>query len=102
MTDIEQCASGTYWKAMGDAMAISFDELPSSKIGWRDGLYWLEEVEKWSLKYEKANMIPASTNNQLANAHLDVLFLNVPNWLKEVGKKVVSAFVGERLQKAMK
>ena len=101
MTEIEQCASGTYWKAMGDAMAISFDELPSSKIGWRDGLYWLEEVEKWSLKYEEANMIAASTNNQLAEAHLDVLFLNVPTWLKEVGKKVVSVFVGEQLQRAM-
>jgi hypothetical protein len=101
MTDLERCASGTFWKAMGDAMLITFEELPSSKTGWRDGLHWLEEVEKWSLKYEEANMIPAATNNELAEAHLDVLFLNVPTWLNQVGKKVVSILVEERLQKAM-
>jgi hypothetical protein len=101
MTAIERCASGTFWKAMGDAMTISFDELPSSQTGWRDGLHWLAEIEVWSLRYEAANMVPASANNRLAEAHLDVLFINVPSWLNQVGTKVVSVLVGERLQKAM-
>ena len=101
LTDVELCACGTFWKAMGDAMMISCSELPSSKIGWTDGLQWLEEVEAWSLAYEAGNMIPAATNNQLAESHLQVLFINLPTRLTEVGKKVVSVFLGQRLQKAM-
>jgi hypothetical protein len=101
LTDVERCASGTFWKAMGDVMLISFDDLPSGSTGWIDGLHWLEDLETWSLKYEAANMIPAATNNQLAESHLEVLFLNVPTWLNEVGKKVVAVFLGERLRQAM-
>ncbi len=86
---------------MGDAMLISFDDLPSSNTGWTDGLHWLEDIQRWSLQYEATNMLPAATNNQLAESHLDVLFLNVPGWLNQAGKKVVSVLVGERLQKAM-
>jgi len=101
LTDVELCACGTFWKAMGDAMLISFEDLPSSKTGWTDGLHWLEDVRTWSGMYEAKNMIPATTNQQLAESHLDVLFLNVPTWLNEVGKRVVSVFVGERLREAM-
>jgi hypothetical protein len=101
LTDVERCASGTFWKAMGDAMLISFGDLPSCSTGWTDGLHWLEELETWSLKYEAANMIPAATNNQLAESHLEVLFLNVPTWLNEAGKKAVAVFLGERLRQAM-
>jgi hypothetical protein len=101
LTDIELCACGTFWKSIGDAMLISFEDLSSSKKGWTDGLHWLEEVQTWSGMYEATNMIPAITNKKLAESHLDVLFLNVPTWLNDVGKKVVSVFVGERLREAM-
>jgi hypothetical protein len=33
LTAIEFCVTGTFWKAMGDAMLISFDDLPSSREG---------------------------------------------------------------------
>jgi hypothetical protein len=101
LTDVELCACGTFWKAMGDAMMISFEDLPSSKTGWTDGLHWLEEVRTWSGMYEAQNMIPAITNQKLAESHLDVLFLNAPKWLNEFGKRVVSTLVGERLRQAM-
>ncbi len=101
LTDLELCAGGTYWKAMGDAMEVSFEELPSHETGWKDGLHWLEEVKEWSLKYEHRYMVPARTNHQLADKHLDVIFLNVPKRFRVIGKKVVSVLVGDRLQKAM-
>jgi len=100
-TDMELCASGTYWKAMGDAMEVSWNELPSHERGWRDGLHWLEEIKEWSDKYEETHMIPAKSNHQLADAHLDVLFINIPARFKLMGKKIVSVFLGERLSKAM-
>ncbi|KAJ9657540.1 hypothetical protein H2201_008141 [Coniosporium apollinis] len=101
LTDLEVCASGTFWKAMGDAMLIPYDVLPSSKSGWEDGLHWLEEVEAWSTRYEEENMVYADTNSQLANAHLEVIFLSLPPRLMYVGRRVISVILGERLRRAM-
>jgi len=56
-------------------MSIVFQDLPSYTQGWTDGLHWLEEL------YEIAHMIPAQTNNRLADAHLRLMFLNVPSKL---------------------
>ena len=101
LTELELCACGTYWKSMGDAMDISYSNLPSSVPGWKDGLEWLHEVEAWSLKYEEANMVPAVTNKQLADSHLEIICLNVPTRSLGPCKKVVSVILGERLRKAM-
>jgi len=86
---------------MGDAMLIPYDVLPSSKSGWEDGLHWLEEVEAWSTRYEEENMVYADTNSQLANAHLEVIFLSLPPRLMYVGRRVISVILGERLRRAM-
>jgi hypothetical protein len=101
MSDLELCASGTFWKAMGDKMEISFATLPSSESGWTDGLHWLQELRTWSEAYERRAMVPAKTNHDLALAHLDVIFINIPPRLNAIGKYVVSVLVGERLRKAM-
>ncbi|KAI9652223.1 MAG: hypothetical protein M1831_007132 [Alyxoria varia] len=100
-TELELCACGTYWKALGDAMDISFDALPSSKEGWTDGLHWLDEVRSWSAEHEAINMVPAESNSRLAHAHLDVLFINVPQRLVVIGKKIVGVLLGERIRRAM-
>ena len=34
------------WKAIGDALDVQYDCLPSSRQGWKDGLSWLEVVQK--------------------------------------------------------
>jgi hypothetical protein len=101
MSDFELCASGTFWKAIGDKMEIDLSSLPSSKQGWSDGYHWLREIQDWSERYEATSMVSASTNNKLALAHLDIIFLNLPQRLNIVGKQVVSAIVGERLRQAM-
>ena len=38
LKDFEKCAIGTFWKAIGDAMGISFQKLKSGSEGWIDGL----------------------------------------------------------------
>lgn len=86
---------------MGDAMDISYSNLPSSIPGWKDGLQWLNEVEAWSLKYEEIYMVPAVTNRQLADSHLEIIRINVPAGLLSSCKKVISVIVGERVRKAM-
>lgn len=101
LTDLELCACGTYWKAMGDAMGISYQTLPSSDQGWQDGLVFLEELESWSLRYEEKHMVSATTNKRLADSHFDILCINVPTRFLEPCKKVMSYLLGERLRKAM-
>lgn len=101
LTELELCACGTYWKSMGDAMDISYSILPSSIPGWKDGLQWLDEVEAWSLRYEEAYMVPAVTNKQLADSHLEIICMNVPARLLNPCKKLISVILGERLRTAM-
>jgi len=101
LTDMELCACGTFWKSMGDAMMIPYTDLPSSKTGWQDGLHWLEEIREWSLTYENSHMVPAITNKQLAESHLDVLFFNLSETYINIGKRFVTVLLGERLREAM-
>jgi hypothetical protein len=101
VTDLERCAMGVYWKDLGEAMDISYDRLASSGSGWRDGLHWLEEVEAWSLTYEKGNMVPAESNETLARATFDIALFNFPGVLKPLGYHVATALLEPRLQTAM-
>lgn len=100
LTELELCACGTFWKSMGDAMKIPYLDLPSCATGWQDGLHWLDEIREWSLRYEENQMVPADTNKKLANSHLDVIFVNLPYGVVEIGKKCVTVLLGERLRKA--
>ncbi|KAE8313199.1 hypothetical protein BDV41DRAFT_264872 [Aspergillus transmontanensis] len=51
-SQMEKCAMGTYWKSFGDALEVSYDSLPSGKKGFKDGLQFFEEIEKWCRDYE--------------------------------------------------
>ena len=82
-------------------MTIDFSALASHETGWRDGLHWLDEIRDWSERYESINMRPAETNYELALAHLDVVFLNVPRCLHYTMHYLVATLVGERVRQAM-
>ncbi|KAJ5806731.1 hypothetical protein N7474_010323 [Penicillium riverlandense] len=101
MTDLEQCAVGTYWKSLGDALGISYDVLPSGKTGFHDGIHWLDEVSAWSLQYEKLHMKPHPRNKEIADKTIDVLVYNLPGFMKPLGVYVVSFLMDDRLRKAM-
>lgn len=100
-TDFELCATGTFWKSMGDRMEIDMSVLPGADRGWRDGTEWLHAIEEWSEAYEKAKMIPHVLNHKLVTANLDVIFLNVPVRLRNWGGHIVSVVAGARLRDAV-
>jgi hypothetical protein len=102
VTDFERCAMVVYWKDLGEAMKTSYEILPLSSLGWRDGLQWLEELEAWSLAYEAQNMVPADTNATLAHGTFDIALFSVPSFLKPYGFTVASGLLEPRLQRAMK
>lgn len=100
-TQMEQCAFGVFWEEIGKAMKISFDTLPSAKSGWRDGLHWLEEVQAWSIAYEKQYMVPDVNNQKTADYTTNILLWAIPSWLRGVGIQAVCALMDDRLRKSM-
>lgn len=86
---------------MGDAMNISFDRLKSGKVGFRDGLHWLDEVLQWAEEYEKKKMVPHINNKITADETVSLLLWNIPPAMKGIGKNFVRALMDARLRAAM-
>ena len=104
LEDFEKCAIGTFWKAIGDAMGIGYDDLKSggeSGGGWVDGLQWLEEVMEWGTEYEKEYMVPDVNNKKTAEETVAILLCSMPSFIKPVGRNLVSALMDDRLRTAM-
>lgn len=101
LTELEQCAIGTFWKSVGDGLDISYDVLPSGKTGFRDGLHWLEEISVWSQEYEKKYMVPDIKNRETADQTTQVLVYTLPRFLVPFGMNFVSFMMDDRLRKAM-
>ncbi|KAJ0420959.1 hypothetical protein BJY00DRAFT_283338 [Aspergillus carlsbadensis] len=101
LSDLEQCAIGTYWKSLGDALEISFAVLPSGPHGFKDGLHFLEELREWSVKYEMDYMKPTPQNKEVAEKTMDVLLYAVPKVLRPIGVNFASCVMDDRLREAM-
>jgi hypothetical protein len=56
LSALKKCTIGTYWKNLGDALDIDYGSLPSGKIGFRDGLHFIDEVTEWSHQYKAKQM----------------------------------------------
>lgn len=104
LSDLEKCAIGTFWKSVGDALAITYEALPSggpNGKGFKDGLHWLEEITAWSDAYEERCMVPHIKNRETADQTTAVLVYMLPRSLHHVGLKFVSFMMDERLRRAM-
>ena len=82
-------------------MEIKFDSLPSAKMGFKDGLQFLGELEAWANTYEIECMVPDKNNHQTANETTRLLLMMLPKSLQDVGFNVVKALMDARLRKAM-
>ncbi|THY00825.1 hypothetical protein D6D03_06254 [Aureobasidium pullulans] len=101
LTEVEVAAMGLFWMKVGEGMKIDYDVLPGAKSGWKDGLQFTRELEKWSDEYEERNMVPAESNKETADHTTALLLYAVPDAFKDAGRKVVSALMDSRLRKAM-
>lgn len=104
LEDFERCAIGTFWKAIGDAMCISYGNLRSGREGgegWIDGLQWLNELDEWSAEYEKRFMVPDKNNQKTAEQTVAILLYSIPGFAKREGRRTVSALMDDRLRTAM-
>lgn len=104
LEDFEKCAIGTFWKAIGDAMNIGYENLRSGGEegqGWIDGLQWLDELKEWSAAYEKRFMVPDQNNRKTAEQTVAILLYSMPVFVKPYGRRIVSALMDDRLRTAM-
>ncbi|KAL8671294.1 MAG: hypothetical protein Q9168_004196 [Polycauliona sp. 1 TL-2023] len=97
----ERCAQGTFWKSLGDAMGISYQNLKSAGEGWEDALQWLDELAEWSEQYERENMVPNANNHRTAEQTVEILLWGIPSVLKPFGSNLVSVLMDDRLRAAM-
>lgn len=100
LSDLEQCAIGTFLKSIGDGLGISYDPLPSG-AGFRDGIQWLEEIDAWSEAYEARCMVPSQNNRTVADETVAILVYMLPRVLHPVGLQFVSFMMDDRLRRAM-
>ena len=101
LTCMEECAIGTFWKSVGDAMVIDYRSMDGSTQGWTDGLHWLDKIRTWSQAYEKRNMVANPDNRKIADETVTLLLWVVPSYLQGSGRKAVCALIDDRLRKAM-
>ncbi|KLJ09883.1 hypothetical protein EMPG_14698 [Blastomyces silverae] len=100
-SDLEVCAIGTFWKSVGDAMEISFENLPSSKTGFKDGIQFWEELRVWSEAYEERAMVPSDWNKKNADQTVTVLLWDYPALIRPVARNMVVYMMDDRLREAM-
>ncbi|KAI9771737.1 MAG: hypothetical protein M1839_002751 [Geoglossum umbratile] len=98
MTEAEKCAVGVYWRALGEGLGVRYEGLEG---GWRDGLEWLEQVGRWSERYEREFMRPGESNKLLAGSAVGILLFNIPGWARGVADRFIASLLDERLRVAM-
>ncbi|KAI9652995.1 MAG: hypothetical protein M1821_007748 [Bathelium mastoideum] len=101
LTDVEKCALGKMWQVLGEALEVKYDLLAGSKNGWESGLEWLQDLDKWSLEYEKVNLVPAETNKKAADATIFLITWTLPSVLKNMSQSMVAVCLDDRLRAAM-
>lgn len=68
---MEKCAIGIFHKNLGEDMEIQCTPLPSSQIGWEDGLHFAIELRDWTIQYEGAVTELVATNDQYVRVYVD-------------------------------
>ena len=101
LNEMEICALGTFWKSIGDAMGIDYQELPSAGAGWRDGLHWFREVETWAEAYETKYMLPNEDSHTTAEFTVRILLWHIPHRFYEMGTKALTVLLDDRLRESM-
>ncbi|KAJ0167098.1 hypothetical protein CTA2_4449 [Colletotrichum tanaceti] len=99
LTDMEVCAIGTHWKAIGDAMDIQYKGF-LRRQSWVDGIEFVEDITAWAAEYEVAEMKPARVNLQASSQLTEMLLFHVPNFAKSFAREVLYVLMGDRVRAA--
>lgn len=101
LTTTELHALAVFWKYVGDAMNISYEQLPSAACGWHDGLHWLQELRTWSTAYDERYTLPAENSRLMGSRRFDQLQQSAPPWLEPIVRNTLLSLLDERLKRAL-
>ncbi|RYP24349.1 hypothetical protein DL765_000613 [Monosporascus sp. GIB2] len=102
LNDVEVCAYGVFWKSVGDAMGINYEELARGREGrgWKDGLEFVEDITSWAKDYEVRKMRPSTVAAKPARALLPLLTYWVPWFAKGFAEECACVLMGDRVREA--
>ncbi|TGZ76528.1 hypothetical protein EX30DRAFT_375394 [Ascodesmis nigricans] len=92
-TPLERAAITKFWIEVGVRMKIPREDIPTT----------YDAMMEWAEEYEKQYMVPADSNNYVAEKTVDLLVYYIPTRpLRWVGRQFVIALLDDRLRIAMK
>ncbi|MCO5603391.1 hypothetical protein L7F22_057541 [Adiantum nelumboides] len=89
LTEVEKATVFTIWHDIGTRMGIL--DIPST----------LKDLAVYKEDYERKHMVYSDTNKEIAEMTLKLLLSEMPSFLQPIARKLVYAFMDDRLRKAM-
>ncbi|KAI0903096.1 hypothetical protein F4823DRAFT_629682 [Ustulina deusta] len=99
MNEMECCAYGVFWKAVGEAMGISYKGFLRQDT-WRDGIEWADDITAWAKRYEADVMKPSPIANKPAEALIPMITYWLPWFAKPFAREAVCVLMGDRVREA--
>lgn len=99
LNDMEVCALSTFWKSIGDAMGIRYAGF-LSRDAWADGIEFAEDITAWAKAYEMAQIRPARTNADTADALVNMFFWYLPQTMIGPAREILTVLMGDRMREA--
>lgn len=102
LTDVEKCAIGIFHKHLGEDMDIPLTPLPSSRVGWSNGLHFTEELRDWTVGFEEAVARPVATGDQYVRVYVDSATSALPRVITILLRKILAAELDDTMRKSLK
>lgn len=99
LSDMEVAAAGTFWKYVGEGMQIDY-KAELGKDQWKDGIEFVEDLTKWSLKYEDANMGPREEVYLLGQVLMELMLNSYASFTRPYIREVLLVLMGDRMRYA--
>ncbi|KAL7620129.1 hypothetical protein AAE478_009121 [Parahypoxylon ruwenzoriense] len=101
LNEMEYCAYGVFWKAVGEAMGIEYKGyLTRAESGWRDGVEFADDIAAWAKNYEVTAMKPSPVCAKPARALIPMITYWTPWFLKPFATDIVISLLGGRVREA--
>jgi hypothetical protein len=101
LSDVERCAIGIFHYNLGIDLEIPFTPLKSSKIGWQDGLQFLDELIQWATMYEKEVAKPTATGDQYVRVYVDSAARKMGQSVTSILRQIVGSDLDETMRKSL-
>ncbi len=101
LTDVEKCAIGVFHKNLGEDLEIPYAPLPSSRIGWANGLHFATELRDWTIQYEAAVAKPVATNDQYVRVYVDSATSALPKAITHFLRKTLGSELDDTMRTSL-